>query len=160
MVTTTESRTDQGARPDQLFPEPTVGALILNPRGELFLMRSHKWYGQYVVPGGHVELGERLEEALRREVKEETGLDIYDVEFLQYQEFVFDPAFWKRRHFLFFDFVCRTDSGEVSLNDEAQEYVWVAPEDALALPLEPYTVTAVRTYLGRREAGGMSHTSG
>lgn len=151
VVADTKARTDAtAARSDQVYPEPTVGALILNTEGKLFLMRSHKWRGMYVVPGGHVELGERLEDALRREVKEETGLDIRGVEFLQFQEFVFDAAFWKRRHFIFFDYVCRTDSADVTLNDEAQEYVWVAPEEALALPLEPYTVTAIRAYLARR----------
>ena len=60
----------------QQYPEPTVGALIFNLEGKLFLMRSHKWRGQYAVPGGHIELGETMEQALRREVKEETNLDL------------------------------------------------------------------------------------
>jgi ADP-ribose pyrophosphatase YjhB (NUDIX family) len=52
------------------FPEPTVGALILGPDGRLLLMRSHKWRNNHVVvPGGRIELGERMEDALRREVK-------------------------------------------------------------------------------------------
>ena len=38
----------------QHYPEPTVGALIFDPDGRLFLMKSHKWAGKYVVPGGHV----------------------------------------------------------------------------------------------------------
>ncbi len=54
-------------QPTQHYPEPTVGALIFDPAGHLFLMKSHKWGGQYVVPGGHVELGETLEATLRRE---------------------------------------------------------------------------------------------
>ena len=62
----------------QQFPEPTVGALIFNPEGKLLLMRSHKWRDKYVVPGGHIELGEHIEDALKREVKEETGLDVTD----------------------------------------------------------------------------------
>lgn len=49
----------------QQFPEPTVGALIFNPEGKVLLMKSHKWHHKYVLPGGHVELGEKLEEALR-----------------------------------------------------------------------------------------------
>ncbi len=137
--------------PEQNYPEPTVGALILDSQGRLLLTRSHKWRDRYVVPGGHVELGERLEEALRREVKEETGLDIRDIEFLMYQEFIFDDVFWKKRHYIFFDFVCRVDSAQVVLNSEAEEYVWVPPEEALQLPLEPYTVRSVQEYLGNRE---------
>jgi nucleoside triphosphatase len=133
--------------PKQQYPEPTVGALIFNPEGKLFAMRSHKWRDMYVIPGGHIELGERMEEALRREILEETGLEIYDVQFLAFQEFVYDEAFWKRRHFIFFDYVCRTDSREVTLNDEAQEYVWVTVEEVLELPIEPYTRTAIETYL-------------
>lgn len=50
---------------EQLFPEPTVGILIFNPRGELFLMKTHKWHGKYGVPGGHIELGESAVEAAR-----------------------------------------------------------------------------------------------
>ena len=134
----------------QQFPEPTVGALIFDPEGKLFLMKSHKWRDKYVVPGGHIELGERMEDALKREVKEETNLDIYDIEFLGFQEFIFDDAFWRKGHFIFFDYVCRTDSTDVRLNSEAQEYVWVSLEDALELPIEPYTSVAIQEYLMTR----------
>ena len=37
----------------QRYPEPAVGALIFDPEGRLFLMRSHKWAGKYIVPGDH-----------------------------------------------------------------------------------------------------------
>jgi nucleoside triphosphatase len=133
----------------QQYPEPTVGALIFNPEGELLLIRSHKWHDMYVVPGGHVELGETLEEALRREVKEETGLEIHDLEFILFQEFIFDESFWKRRHFIFFDYACKTAGGDVTLNSEAQEYVWIAPQDALHLPMDAYTRRTIETYLER-----------
>jgi nucleoside triphosphatase len=134
----------------QSFPEPTVGIFIFNPQGELLLLRSHKWPGAYVVPGGHVELGERLEEAALREAQEETGLEIYDLEFINFQQFIYDPAFWKRRHFIFFDFSARSDSTEVVLNDEAQEYLWVELEKALQLNLDSYTRTSIEAYLNRR----------
>ena len=126
----------------QQYPEPTVGALIFNQAGKLFLMKSHKWHDQYVVPGGHIELGETMEAALRREIMEETGLPIRDIEFVALQEFIFDEAFHKKdQHFIFIDFVCHTDAGEdeVVLNEEAEEYVWVSVDEALALPIEPYT---------------------
>jgi len=136
--------------PAQHYPEPTVGALIFDPAGRLFLMQSHKWAGRYVVPGGHVELGETLEAALRREVAEETGLAIRDIRFVCTQEFIYDPAFWQPRHFIFFDFACRADRTEVQLNDEAEAYVWVPVDEALRLSMDAYTERAIRAYLAQQ----------
>lgn len=134
----------------QQFPEPTVGALIFNPEGKIFLMKSHKWLGKYVIPGGHIELGETMEDALRREIKEETGLSIFGIKFLFFQEFIFDKVFWKKRHFVFFDFVSRTKSSRVTLNSEGQEYVWVTPQNALKLPIEPYTRQIINEFLKQK----------
>ena len=128
---------------DQIFPEPTVGVFIFNQAGELLLLKSHKWPGTHVVPGGHVELGERLEEAVIRETKEETGLDVYEIEFINFQEFIYDTSFWKRKHFIFFDYACRTDSTEVQLNDEAEDHIWVPLDAAVNLPLDAYTRTSI-----------------
>jgi nucleoside triphosphatase len=136
---------------EQSYPEPTVGALIFSPQGLLFLMRSHKWHNRYVVPGGHIELGERMEDALRREVKEETGLDVHHLEFVCFQEFIYDDSFWERRHFVFFDFACQAELTEATLNSEAQSYVWVTPAQALELPIDPYTERAIRECLRQRQ---------
>ncbi len=133
---------------EQRYPEPTVGALIVDSQNRFFFMRSHKWGGRWVIPGGHVELGETLEEALRREIKEETNLEIRDVEFIHFQEFVYGATFWKKRHFLFFDYACRVSSSDVKLNEEAQEYAWVSVEEARGLDLESYTRKTLETYVG------------
>jgi nucleoside triphosphatase len=133
--------------PEQLFPEPTVGGLVFNPEGKLFLMRSHKWRDMYTVPGGHIELGETMVEALVREVKEETNLDIYDIELITHQEFIFNHQFWKKRHFIFFDFSCMTKSTDVILNDEAQDHIWVSLGEVFELNLDKYTKTAIQRYL-------------
>ena len=133
--------------PDQIFPEPTVGVFIFNKAGEMLLLKSHKFPGKYVVPGGHVELGERIEEAAAREAKEETGLDISDLEFINFQQFIYDPSFWKPRHFIFFDYACKTETANVQLNDEAEEHVWVRLEAAVHLPLDVYTRTSVEILL-------------
>lgn len=132
---------------EQVFPEPTVGIFIINPKGELLLLKSHKWPKHYVVPGGHVELGERIEQTVIREAKEETGLDVCDLRFLCWQEFVYDLSFWKKRHFLFFDYTCRVDSTEVKLNDEAEDFLWIKPKEALGLPIDTYTRVSVLEYL-------------
>ena len=131
-------------------PAVTVGALIFNPEGKMLLVKSHKWKGKYVVPGGHIELGEKAEEALKREIMEETGLEIYEIMFIMYQDFVFDDLYWKRKHFVFLDFSCKSRSSNVRLNGEAQEYVWVLPEDALDMDTEPYTKNTIREYLKKR----------
>lgn len=135
----------------QEFPRTTVGALVFNPEGKVFLMKSYKWRGKYVMPGGHIELGEKMEEALKREIKEETGLDIYDIEFIYFQEFIFDKAFWKKRHFIFLDFACKTKSTKVELDSEGQEYVWVSLKEALKLPVEPYTRRAIKEYMKKKQ---------
>ena len=133
---------------DQLYPEPTVGVFIFNAQGKMLLLRSHKWPEKYTIPGGHVELGERLEDAAKREAREETGLEIHDLQLLCFQEFIYDPAFWKKRHFIFFDYACRTDATEVHLNDEAESYEWIEPEKALELPsLDHYSRVSVEKYL-------------
>lgn len=133
----------------QIYPEPTVGALIFNPEGKFLLLKSHKWLGKYVIPGGHIELGETMQQALIREIKEETDLDIYDIEFLIFQEFIFDKTFWQKGHYIFFDHTCKTNSTDVILNDEAEEYLWVTIDEGLALPVDPYTRIVVEAYLQR-----------
>ena len=49
----------------------------------------------------------------------------------------------KPRHFIFFDYACKTDATEVQLNDEAQDHLWVRLEAALRLPLDSYTQFAI-----------------
>ena len=136
----------------QRFPEPTVGIFIFNQQGKLLLLQSHKWPGAYVVPGGHVELGERLEEAALREAKEETGLDIYDLEFINFQQFIYDSAFWKHRHFIFFDYAAKTDGTDIVLNDEAQAYIWIEPNEALDLELDSYTRKSIEIYIKKNKS--------
>jgi len=135
---------------EQTFPEPTVGVFIFNKAGELLLLKSHKWPDKYVVPGGHVELGERIEDTAVREAKEETGLDIHDLEFINFQQFIYDPSFWKRRHFIFFDYAGKTESVEVTLNDEAEEHVWVRLDASVQLPLDTYTRRSIEILIERR----------
>ena len=115
----------------QIYPEPTVGALIINSENKILLVKSHKWMnGKYSVPGGHVEIGESFEEAIIREVKEETGLDIVPKRLFMIQECVRPKEFFKKKHFIFFDYICQTENIKVQLDErELQEYNWFKIED-------------------------------
>lgn len=130
----------------QLYPEPTVGGLIFNQKGKVFLMKSPKWKGKYTIPGGHIEMGETIEQALKREIKEETNLDIFDIKFITLQEFIFGEEFHEKKHFLFFDYACQAKNTDVILNKEGVEYVWISIDKALKLPIESYTRTAILKY--------------
>lgn len=132
----------------QIYPEATVGALVVNEVGKVLIVRSSKWNNKYTVPGGHIELGERAEEAIKREVKEETGLDVEPVKLLLAQQAIYPKDYHKHEHFLFMDYICKAKSSEVKLDGrELQEYVWVRPEDALKLDMEEYTKNFVVKYL-------------
>ena len=126
---------------EQIYPEPAIGALIFNRYNRVLLVLSERWGGRYAVPGGHIELGERIEETVLREVKEETGLDVYDLKFIMMQECIHDEGFYRKMHFIFFDYSCRTDAdeGDVILNHEAQAHSWVTLDEALDMSLDPYT---------------------
>jgi nucleoside triphosphatase len=132
----------------QNYPEATVGALIVNGEEEILLVRSYKWGTKYTVPGGHIELGERSETAVKREIKEEVGLDAEPVKLLLVQEAIYPADYIKHEHYIFLDYLCRTDSSGVKLDGkEIQEYVWRTPSDALQLDLESFTRNLVEAYL-------------
>jgi nucleoside triphosphatase len=137
---------------EKRYPEPTCGALIFNPKGEILLIKSHKWLDKYVMPGGHIEMGESIEDALKREIKEETNLEISNIEFICFQEFIFDSAFWKKKHFIFLDFSCNTESEDVKLDSEGHEYIWITLEKALETEVEPFTKRAIEKYLEKKKS--------
>ncbi|HEY4698746.1 MAG TPA: NUDIX domain-containing protein [Nitrososphaerales archaeon] len=133
---------------DQRFPEPTVGALIINNIGQILLVRSYKWQNLLSVPGGHIEVGESAEEAVKREVKEEVGLDVEPIKLLLLQQAIYPKNFNLHRHFIFLDYLCKSISSEVKLdNREIQSYEWSSPEEAISKDLEEYTRNLIQRYL-------------
>jgi ADP-ribose pyrophosphatase YjhB (NUDIX family) len=134
------------------YPLVTVGALALSPREQVLLVRTHKWRGLWGVPGGKLAYGETLAQALRREFREETGLTLTDLYWGPVQEAVKSPEFYREAHFVLLNFIARCTGDAVTLNEEAEAYVWVAPEAALSYELNTPTRSLVRFYLERRHA--------
>jgi len=121
-------------------PVCTVGALVFNAAGEALMVRTQKWSGLWGIPGGKIKFGETSPEALRREIKEETNLEIAEVEFVLAQDCVRSREFYREAHFVLLNYTCRVAGPcEVRLNEEAQEFRWVPPEQALQMALNQPT---------------------
>lgn len=133
---------------DKKYPEPTVGALILNDKNEILLIKSFKWKDKFTIPGGHIEIGESIEEALRREVKEEVNLDIEVIKFLICHGAIFSEEFYKPKHYIFLDFLCRAKSKRAKADQkEAQKLIWASPQKAVKLNIDSFTRKTIETYL-------------
>lgn len=121
-------------------PIATVGGLISNSRGEWLMVRTHKWSDLWGIPGGKIEAGETSEAALRRELKEETGLEVQDIRLVMVQDAIQPPEFYREAHFILLNYTCRAlEPIEVRLNEEAQEFQWVSPAQANRLLLNSPT---------------------
>ncbi|MDP2720590.1 MAG: NUDIX domain-containing protein [bacterium] len=108
-----------------------VAPYIINNEGRVLLFKSVKWKG-LIPPGGHVEYGETLVEALKRETKEETGLDIEPIKLINIGEMIEPKEFYEPRHFIYIHFLCKIKAGEVKLDKrELVDYEWVDPEAAI-----------------------------
>jgi len=133
-----------------MYPEPIVGALVFNQEGKIFLLASPKWQGKYGLPGGHIELVENIEQAIKRELKEETNLAVFDIQFLMTQECIFSEEFYKKKHFIFLDYICKAKNEDVVLDGrEGTGHVWVTIDESLKLPLNPYTKNTILEYKNR-----------
>src|SRR5215467_8191423 len=96
---------------------PQVGMGVLVMRRERVLLgrrRGSHGEGYYAAPGGHIEFGESFEQAARREVREETGLEIADLKLLSVGNYVFKREDGER-HYIDVDFVCEAPAGEPQL---------------------------------------------
>lgn len=121
-------------------PIVTVGGLIFNRAGEVLMLRTHKWSNLWGIPGGKIKWGEPAMDALHREIKEETNLEVTNIEFVLAQDCIHSKEFYRDAHFVLLNYTCRCDGeAPVKLNDEAREFRWVTMADALEMPINQPT---------------------
>ena len=110
------------------FPVPVVRLIIPDFEGRvLILQRQQSRYGNqhWCLPGGKVDYGDTVEQTVRKELKEETGLDCLEARFLFDQESL--PLQPGKMHCINVYVACRT-AGELVLNEESSEFRWIGRE--------------------------------
>jgi 8-oxo-dGTP diphosphatase len=116
-------------------PYLAVSAAIFRDDRVLIVRRARPpAHGLYTLPGGGVELGESLEQAVIREVREETGLAIAPLALVGFREAIArDAAGRIERHFVILPFAARWIGGEIALNAELAEAQWRKPDELARL---------------------------
>jgi ADP-ribose pyrophosphatase len=135
--------------PDRLYPErPMVGVGVLIRSGDEYLLikrASEPDKGMWSIPGGMVEIGEKVSEAAVREAKEETGLDVELVKDLGVvDKIMLDDAGKVKYHFIIVDYFAESSSGEMRAQDNALEARWVHPRDFHRYTMSPTLVDLLR----------------
>jgi 8-oxo-dGTP diphosphatase len=128
-----------------------VGAVIVSQGRALLVRRATEpLKGEWSVPGGALELGEKLHDGVRREVLEESGLQVEPQEVLE----VFDSIFSDQQgrtqyHYVLIDYLCSVVGGEAVAGSDVSEVRWVTQEELAGLGLRESIERVVRKGLHR-----------
>ena len=121
-----------------------VGALIVEGGKILLIRRAHEpMKGRWSIPGGLLELGESLQDGVRREVREETGLIVEPEEPIEILDRIYREEGRVRYHYVIVDYLCRVTGGSLQAASDAAEARWTARTEwnsNSALALEPIAV--------------------
>jgi 8-oxo-dGTP diphosphatase len=128
-----------------------VGAVIIRGDRVLLVRRAAEpLKGEWSLPGGALELGEKLREGVRREVLEEAGLEVEPGEVLDVFDSIFrDEQGRTQYHYVLIDFLCHSVSGEAKAGSDVSEVRWVRQEELAAMGLRQSIEQVVRQEFGR-----------
>ena len=126
-------------------PVVGVGAVVVRDGKALIVKRAHDpRKGEWSLPGGRVELGESLEDATRREIKEETGLDIEVGPLVEVFDRVHPLDGRIRYHFVIVDYLCLSHEGEARAGDDADDVAWAAAEELDGYGVNAHAAAVIR----------------
>ena len=122
---------------EEAHPIPSVGAVMIDDGRILVVQRGRGAYaGAWAIPGGRQRRGETMQEAVRREVREETGL-IVEVGDPVWIGDILDPTDPPAYHYTVVDFAAFVIGGELEAGDDAADARWVDLDEVRGLPLTP-----------------------
>ena len=129
---------------DRRYPDRPlvgVGAIILDGERLLLVRRgSPPHEGDWSLPGGLLEAGERLEDGVRREVREETGLEVEVLSLAGvFERIVRDKEGNLEYHYVLLDYFCRVRGGSLRCASDAAAAAWVPRDELASYPLTPGT---------------------
>ena len=127
-------------------PVVGVGGVVVRDGRALLIRRAHEpRKGEWSLPGGVVELGEPLAEALRREVREETGLEVDVGPLIEtFDRVDHDAGGRVRYHFVIVDFVCVAREGQPVAGTDAEAVAWVRAAELDAYGVSPHASAVIR----------------
>jgi ADP-ribose pyrophosphatase YjhB (NUDIX family) len=99
--------------------------------------------GHWSLPGGLVELGEKLLDAVVREVKEETGLAVEPIELIEVLDRIHQEGERVRYHYVIADYLCRVTGGALKAASDADEVRWVERTQWKAMGLDPIAMRVI-----------------
>ena len=126
-----------------------MGAIIVQADRVLLVRRAHPpLQGEWSIPGGLVETGETTKEAVIREVREETGLEIEPVRLVEvFERILRDQDSRVQYHFVLIDYLCRPISGEAQPGSDVTEVQWAKLDDVESLGVAPESFEVIRKAL-------------